>query len=309
MRDLSPDEFEELGSKMENDSILEGGADGFRELTAECPSSTDPDLVGHLYLAHFGNIVRHIENNHQHHGLAEDAVQEAFKSLQARYQQDKRLPEKPIAFLVTAARQWIIKQRRDVRRQDQMPLDAISSTTLGEVLEKRSPVRQPFDAVASAEINEIAQKAMDELDAQTKNIAELHRSGKTFEEIAALPGMPRLHAVWERYNHAVHHVQAALGKQFSSFITTAEDDVRRWVKSRKSAEQAIELLPPPYDEILKLRLIKKMTFDEVAEAIDSTPERVRRDHQQGLDHFYKMFRMTEDELLETLSREKGSSDV
>ena len=299
-RNKEGEEWGTMDPEVEPGSVPEEGGERLHELTSEFLRSDDPDVVGRLYLAHFGNIVRHVENHHQHRGLAEDAVQEAFKGLQTHYQKHNHIPDRPIAFLVTAARQWIIKQRRDVRPQDEIPLDAISSSTIGDVLDGRSPVRQPFEAVASAEMKEIAQDAMSELDAETNRIAGLHREGKTFEEIAQILGMPSDEAVRKRYDRAVRHVQAALGAHFSSFVTAAEPNARRWIRSRKSAEQAIDLLPPPYNKALELLLVKKLTEREIADRLGVTPDEVRRHHERAVELFHTKYQMTEDELLDVL---------
>jgi hypothetical protein len=100
--------------------------------------------------------------------------------------------------------------------------------------------------------------------------------GKGGDEIARRVDVSSGEYARKVYEHAVAHVQAALGAHFSSCLTTAEAEVRRHINSKESARKAIELLPPPSDEILRLLLIDGKTERQVALLRDSFSPRARK---------------------------------
>lgn len=294
-----------MESETQRDPGSQDGENELHELTSEFlrsqdPQTPDPDVVGRLYIAAFRYIARHFEKRLNDQPFAEDATQEAFKALQEHFEMHQALPQHPMAFLLTAARNWLLVRARNQDRHQAVSLEDVNSSVLDELLDPGAPARQPFEAVASAEIKGIANGALEELDETTREIIRLHREGKIWPEIAQQLGIATPEVARKKFEHAVHHVKAALGEHFSSFVTTAEPDVRRWITSRKSAEQAIDLLPTPYGRILHLLLVEKLTEKEVAARLGVSPEEVRRSRERANELFYKKYRMTEDDLLDTL---------
>ncbi len=304
MRDLSKEEYGEVDSETERGSVWEEGEQKLNELTTEFLrsqdlNSPDPNLVGRLYIATFQYIARHFEKRLNDREFAEDATQEAFKALQKHFQTHHALPEFPMAFLLTAARNWLLVRARNQARRSAVSLENVNSSTLDALFAPDAESREPFEAVASAEIKGIAFKALDELDERTHKVIELRRQGKEWAEIGAILKISD-EVARKTFKAAVHHVQGALGAHFSSFVTTADGEVRKWITTRRSAEQAIDLLPPPHAENLQLLLIKKMSERELAEYRKTSLEAVKQDHARAVELFQKKYRMTEDELLDVL---------
>lgn len=307
MRDLSNSELEEVGSEMENDSVLEEGSaeTGLDRLIADFLSAPDPnnpnlDLVGRLYVRFFQRVVSIFQRRPNDRRLAEDATQQAFVALQNYYTKHGALPDKIGSFLFIAARNWLVNQARTPAARHEVPLVEQSSSTLDELLDPRAEARQPFEAVASDEIKMTANRALEKLDATTHQIIQLHREGKSWPEVAALLSLSNGEIAKKKFQHAVHCVRGALGEQFSSFVTTADPEVRRWINSRKAAEQAIDLLPPPYDELLRLLLVENKTDREVAQLRNVPLDSIRRDRERGAELLTKKYKLTENEILELL---------
>lgn len=270
-------------------------------LSSSNPKSPDPNLVGDLYMATFEHIVHHLAKDAGDREFAEDAVQEAFEALQIHLHQHQALPDKPMTFLLTVARNFLRKRGRDEKRHRNMPLDAVDPKKLDRfAVDPREAAREPIGAVESAEVKEVAYNALEDLDDLTRKVVELKREGKEFEEIAPRLGIGTPALARMMFNDAVHHVKDSLGEHFSSYVTTAEFEVRRWISSRKSAAQAIDLLPPPYNKVLCLLLVKKMTEKEAAARLGVSPGEVKRHHEHSVELFHKKYKMTEDELLEVL---------
>ncbi|MBI2901138.1 MAG: sigma-70 family RNA polymerase sigma factor [Planctomycetes bacterium] len=291
---------------MDKDSVLEEGEQKeLEKLTSELlslpgPDSPGIDVVGRLYVACFRHFVHVFERRANDRRRAEDATQEAFKALQIYYEKHHALPDDPRSFLFVAARNWLANQARTAAYAREVPLGEQSSSTLDGLLDPHAEARQPFEAVASEEIREVADGALQELDPGTRRVIELRRKGKTWPEIARSMKLASAEFAKKKFQHAVHCVKSALGEQFSSFVTTAEIEVRRCINRRRSAEQAIDLLPPPYDELLHLLLIEKKTEQEVAQLRETSLDVAKRDHEHAVELLYKKYKMTEDELLEVL---------
>ncbi len=292
-----------MDSDAGRESVTKEGEERLHELTADFlssrdPNSPDPQLVAELYMATFQNIVRHFERGANDRSRAEDAAQEGFKALQAFYENHKALPDRPMAFLLEAARNWLINKANEASSRRNVSLGNVDSS----MPDLRPDAREPFEAVASAEIKEAANAALEELDETTRKIIELHRedNSKPWDEIAEAVGLPNGGIAREKFYSAVSHVRGALGRHFSSFVAPADRHMRRFINSRKSAEQAIDLLPPPYDKILNMLLVKKMTEKEIAARLGVSLEEVKRNHERALEHVKTMYDMTEDELLDVL---------
>lgn len=299
-------EERELGdSEMDRGSVPERGEDRLHELTSDYLSAPDPDapgqdVVGSLYIANFGRLVGIFERDTHDRTRAQDAVQEAFAALQKHYNKQKALPDDPRSFLFIAARNWLAMQGRVEQRHREVPLLEERPSTLGALLDPRSDAREPIQAMASEELRTAAAPAVKELDRTTRKIVELRRKGKEWDEIARKVKVASGEAARKMHDHAVHHVKAALAAHFSSWVTTAEHDVRRWVNSRKSAEQAIDLLPPPYDKILHLLLVEGMTEEKAASHLGVSLPEVKRHHERGAEHLHTMWKLTEDEMRDIL---------
>jgi RNA polymerase sigma factor (sigma-70 family) len=285
--------------------VPEEGEKRLHELTSEFlrsrdPHSPDPQVVGRLYIATFQHLVRHFERRANDQRLAEDATQEGFKELQSHFEKHKTLPDQPMAFLLTVSRNWLRNRARDESRRTAVSLEHVPSATLDAVLDPSTAARQPFEAVASTEIKEVAYAALDQLDVTTRKIIELHREGKPWDEIALAVRLPNADAARNKFDHAVHHVKDALGAHFSSCVTTAEQEVRRWINTRRAGEQAIDLLPTPYNKVLCLLLVEKRTEKEIAAQLGVSPGEVQRHHERAVELFTTKYHMTEDELLDVL---------
>ncbi len=292
-------------------SVPEDGQDGLdgeaglKELTSEFLSTPDPnapdlDVVGRLYIAYFRHLVYVFERRANDRRQAQDAIQEAFTALQTYFTTHKKLPEDPKGFLFIAARNWLVNQARDDSRHREVSLLEQKSSTLDGLLDPRADAREPFEAMASSDMKDVAYPAVEELDRTTRKIIELRRKGKEWDAIAKRVGVPSGEHARKLFDHAVHHVKAALGAHFSSCVTTAEAEDRRCVNSRRSAEQAIDLLPAPYNKILQLFLVKKMTQKEIAAHLGVSLQEVERHHEHGVELFRKKYKMTQDDLLDAL---------
>lgn len=313
--DRGSEEGEEWGG-MDSDVGPASGADQEEErlhrLTAEFLSSRDPDtpdpkVVRNLYMATFAHIVRHLARDAGDSEFAEDAVHEAFKALQAKLNECGTLPEAPMAFLLAAARNFLRKEGRNRRRHRNIPMDAVEPEHLDLVaIDTRESAREPIEAMESTELKATAYPVVDEFDPTTRKIIKLRRQGKEFAEIARKLGLANEEIARDNFDRAVGRVKAALARKFSSFVTTADQAVRRWIKSRKSALKAIDRLPPPYNKILQLLLVEKMTEKEVAAHLGVSPDEVRRHNERAAEHFQKMYKMTQDELLDVLWHGKGA---
>lgn len=297
--------WESGDSEMDRGSVPGRGEDRLHELTSDFlsapnPDAPDQDVVGSLYIANFGRLVGVFEQGAHDRTRAQDAVQEAFAALQKHYNKHKALPDDPRSFLFIAARNWLANKARDDSRHREVPMLEEKPSTIEALLDPRSGAREPLQAMASEELRAIAYPAVDELDPTTRKIIELRRKGMEWDEIAKKVEVESGERARKMHEHAVHHVKAALGAHFSSWITTAEVDVRRWVKTRRSAEQAIDLLPPPYDKILHLLLVKGMTEEKAATHLGVSLHEVKRHHERGAEHLHKMWKMTEDEMRDVL---------
>lgn len=307
MRDLSQEEVgEEVDSEMDKDTVLEKGEEQeLHQLTAEflrSPDAKDGDVIGRLCIKFFGKFLRIFSRRSSDRRRVEDAIQEAFKALQVRYDRDKTLPEKPLNFLYIVARNWLMTEGRKEKRRGDISLGDVKASALDgdNFVDRAVEAREPLAAVASGEIKDVGYGAFNELDERTRRIVELHREGKSWAEVAAAVGISSAERARKLFEHAVHHVEAALGAHFSSCLTTAEAEVRRCVNSRESALKVIDLLPPPSDEIMRLLLVEKKTEKEIAQLRKTSPEEIKRHHERAVEHLEKSFKMTEDELLEVL---------
>lgn len=295
-------------SEMEMDAISEKQGEeqlerlGSEFLRLQGQNTRDPNLVGRLFIAVGSKMVRHFErrvNDAQH---AEDAVQAAFNDLLKFHQRAGSLPDMPIAYLLRAAQSWLINNARKESNGKAVSLENVNSSTLDAIFDAGESARQPVEAVESSEIKAVAYAALDELDETTRRIIELRRGGGEWDEIARKVGLANGELARKKFEHAEHHVSAALGRQFSSFITTAHGDIRRWINSRKAAEQAIELLPPPYAETLTLVLVRKMNESDAARTRKVPAGEVRRDYERGIELFHGKFKITEAELRALLAK-------
>lgn len=305
MRHSSGRDSEEVGSEMDNGSVLEEGEKKLHALTSEFllssnSASPDPDVVGRLYLATFQNIVHHIENHEGDRRLAEDATQEGFQALEAHYQEHKTLPDQPMAFLLTVVRNWLRNRHRDEGRRRTISLDDVASSTLDEVFDPGSAAREPFEAMVSEELKDIADGAVKDLDKTRRKIIELRRKGKSWDVIAKRLRIKTGDQARQMCEHAISRVKGALGAHFSSFVTTADPEMRRWIGSKRSAEQAIDLLPSPYREVLQMYLIEKKSLREIAADRKTSLEAVTSHHKHGIELFHRKYKMTEDELLNVI---------
>jgi len=312
MRDLrrecrrAGEEQERWDSEMDDGAVPEKGEEQLHKLVAELlrspkAQSPAPDLVGEIYLATFRYMVRLLAKDAGDREFAQDAAQEAFEKLQKHLQTKKALPDKPMEFLLTVARNFLRKRGRDARRRSAVSLDAVDPKKLdGVAVDHREAAREPVLAIASAEVKEIADTAVDELDKIARKVVELSRKGMDWEPIAKKLKLTSPAVARVLFNRAVHHVTDALAEHFSSYVTTAEFEVRRHIKTRKSAAQAIDLLPPPYDKILTLILVNGVSEEAAAYKLGVSVQEIRRHHKHGAELFQKKYKMTEDELRQAL---------
>jgi len=310
MQNFSRPEIEEGNSEMGmEDPILEKGDDKeLRALTEQfvraLPDSPRADVVGGLYNLLFRRLLKIFQRRASDRQHAEDAIQEAFVKLQSHFDQNKALPDKPLDWLFVVAGHGLIGEHRKKDRRSEVALQDQTSSTIDGLVDERKDAREPLAAVASAEVTgdmtEVGKRAYAELDKRTRKICELYKKGKSWDEIAKKVNVSSGEYARKLYEHAIAHVQAALGAHFSSCLTTAEAEVRRHINSKESARKAIELLPPPSDEILKLLLIDGKTEREVALLRDVSEDQVKFDHKRAVEHLQKAFKMTEAELLEVI---------
>lgn len=281
-----------------------------RFLTSRDPDAPDPKVVRGLYMATFTHIVKHLAKGVRDRELAEDAAHEAFKALQAHLGRKGSLPNAPMKFLLTVARNFLRKEGRNRRRRRNVPIDDVDSQKLDlACLDAREDAREPVEQMQSTELKAAATPAVEALDPLTRKIIELRRKGLEWDEVARRAGVANGEIARKKFDEAVEQVKEALAQKFSSCVTTAGPEARRWVKSRKSASQAIDLLPPPYNKVLHLLLEKKMTEREVAEHLGVSPGEVKRHHERAVEIFHDKYKMTEDELLDVLWHGKGALDT
>jgi len=294
----------ELNEFEREDAPLPGEEEQLRDLTAEFlradPKASGTEVIGRLFLAYFQRFVKLFGRRANDRRHAEDAIQKAFEALQVYYNKNNKLPDEPVQYLFIAARNWLVNKAKQEDVRHDVSLTSLKPATLDGFLDKRAAAREPFEEVASKEIRETADKVLKGLDETSRQIIALRRQGKEFEEIARNLGISSGELARQKFNHAEHQVKAAWGAKFSSFATTAEAEIRRSINCRKSAEKAIDLIAPPYNKVLHLLLVIKLTEKEVAAHLGSSPEEIRRHHTHAVELFQKQFHMTEDELLDAI---------
>lgn len=301
---LNREDREEMGSGREGESRPERGERELEELVSDFISAPDPnspdlDVVSRLYLEFFRHFVRVFERKANDRRRAQDAVQEAFAALQAHYNTHGALPRNPKAFLFSVARHWLVDQARKEAVRREVPLGD-GNAAAGTLADPSPHAREAIVAMESEELKAVAYPVVEQFDETTRKIIELRRQGKEWDEIAGDVGLQKGGTAKMKYLRAIRRVKRALSEHFSSFVSSADPDERRWVNSRRSAERAIDLLPPPYNKILRLILVEKRTEKEVAARLSVSPEEVRRSRERALELFHKQYKMTEDDLLDLI---------
>ncbi len=291
-----------MDSERENESLPEEEGDELEELISDFISAPDPnapdlDVVSRLYLEFFRHFVGVFERKANDRSRAQDAVQQAFTALQVHYNTHGALPDDPRSFLFIAAQNWLVDQARKDSSHREVPLQKETAETAQTMIDPQA--REAIQAMESSEIRGVANPVVEKFDETTRKIIELRRQGKEFEEIAKQVGLSAKTAC-KKYERAIRRVKRALGEHFSSFISSGDHDERRWVNSRRSAEQAIDLLPSPYNKVVFLRLVKKMTEQEIAARLGVSVGEVKRHYEHGLELFYKQSKLTEDDLLDVI---------
>ncbi len=149
--------------------------------------------IAEIWDAHAGGLLLILRT---HGEFAEDAVQEAFLAL-ARQEQ---LPESPLAWLVTVARNYVLQQQRSNQRRD--------------VRQRAKELNGPWFAENGSQRMLEAQEAVEALQQLSGDDAEIlmmHVWGEmTFEQIAAIVGSSRA-TVHRRYAAALAELRAKLG--------------------------------------------------------------------------------------------------
>ena len=295
------EEREGWHSEMDDESIPEKGEDELEELISDFISAPDPnapdlDVVSRLYLEFFRHFVGVFERKANDRSRAQDAVQQAFTALQVHYNTHGALPDDPKSFLFIAAQNWLVDQVRKDASHREVPLQTENTGIAPALIDPQA--REAIQAMESSEIRGVANPVAAKFDETTRKIIELRRDGKEWHEIAPLVGLKRVVTAKMKFRRAVRRLKRALGEHFSSFVSSVGPDDRRWVNSRRSAEQAIDLLPQPYNKVVFLRLVKKMTENEIAAHLGVSPGEVKRHYERGLELLHKQYKMTEDDLLD-----------
>lgn len=297
------EEWNGVDSERENESLPEEEGDELEELISDFISAPDPnapdlDVVSRLYLEFFRHFVRVFERKANDRSRAQDAVQQAFTALQVHFNTHGALPDDPKSFLFIAAQNWLVDQARKDASHREVPLQLENPKTVQALIDPQA--LEAIQAMESSEIRGVANPVVEKFDETTRKIIELRREGKEWDEIAPLVGLKRAKTAEMKYVRAIRRVKRALGEHFSSFVSSVGPDDRRWVNSRRSAEQAIDLLPKPYNKVVFLRLVKKMTEKEIAAHLGVSVAEVKRHYERGLELLYKQYKMTEDDMLDAI---------